>query len=150
MTIGKMVLDKSSTDDQLLDALREEVARMKAQSQQQHQHHAGGNQSSSGSTFAGRSYADGISSKFLGNGNVSAAPVGGTGASSTIRSSGQQVLLQNGGRGGSFKGGAADSMADSLDFLQSQQAQQQEGWEAEQRQMQAELQRLRRQVKNQV
>lgn len=136
-----MVLDKSSTDDQLLDALREEVARLKAQSQQQH-NHAGGS-SSSGSTFAGRSYADGINSKF--NSNSSGA------GASAIRSSGQQVLQSVGGRSSSFKGVAADSvMADSLDFLQSQQAQQQESWETEQRQMQAELQRLRRQVKNQV
>ncbi len=140
-----MVLDKSGTDDQLLDALREEVARLKSQAQpnQQHtHHHHGGGASSSGSTFAGRSYADGINSKF----NSSSGAAAGT---STIRSSGQQVL-QSGGRSSSFKGVAADSMVDSLDFLQSQQAQQQENWEAEQRQMQAELQRLRRQVKNQV
>lgn len=45
---------------------------------------------------------------------------------------------------------ASDNMADSLDFLQSQQAQQQESWEAEQRQMQAEIQRLRRLCKNQA
>ena len=138
-----MVLDKSSTDDQLLDALREEVARLKSQSHsnQQAHHHGGG--SSSGSTFTGRSYADGINSKFNSNSGATAA------GASTIRSSGQQVL-QSGGRSSSFKGVAADSMADSLDFLQSQQAQQQESWEAEQRQMQAELLRLRRQVKNQV
>jgi hypothetical protein len=32
-----MVLDKSATDDQLLDALRDEMSRLKAQLQQAHQ-----------------------------------------------------------------------------------------------------------------
>jgi CHASE3 domain sensor protein len=32
-----MVLDKSATDDQLLDALRDEMGRLKAQLQQAHQ-----------------------------------------------------------------------------------------------------------------
>jgi hypothetical protein len=36
----QMVLDKSATDDQLLDALRDEMARLKAQLQQAHQHQA--------------------------------------------------------------------------------------------------------------
>jgi hypothetical protein len=35
-----MVLDKSATDDQLLDALRDEMSRLKAQLQQAHQHQA--------------------------------------------------------------------------------------------------------------
>ena len=113
----QMVLDKSGTDDQLLEALREEIARLKAQQQlQQHP--------------AGKSHSDGITSKFGG---------------STIRSSGQQVL-----RSSSFSAAAGSLGGDSLDFLQSQQAQQQESWEAEQRQMQGEIQRLRRLCKNQV
>jgi TRAP-type mannitol/chloroaromatic compound transport system permease large subunit len=33
----QMVLDKSATDDQLLDALRDEMGRLKAQLQQAHQ-----------------------------------------------------------------------------------------------------------------
>jgi TRAP-type mannitol/chloroaromatic compound transport system permease large subunit len=33
----QMVLDKSATDDQLLDALRDEMGRLKAQLQQTHQ-----------------------------------------------------------------------------------------------------------------
>lgn len=41
-------------------------------------------------------------------------------------------------------------MADSLDYLQMQQLQQQEQWEAELRQLQAEVVRLRRLCKNQV
>jgi TRAP-type mannitol/chloroaromatic compound transport system permease large subunit len=36
----QMVLDKSATDDQLLDALRDEMGRLKAQLQQAHQHQA--------------------------------------------------------------------------------------------------------------
>jgi hypothetical protein len=35
-----MVLDKSATDDQLLDALRDEMGRLKAQLQQANQHQA--------------------------------------------------------------------------------------------------------------
>lgn len=130
-----MVLDKSGTDDQLLEALREEIARLKAQQQQQQQH------ANSNSTFGGRSHSDGISSKF--GGSAAAGTI--NGSSGAIRASGQQVL-----RSSSFSAAAGSLGGDSLDYLQSQQAQQQESWEAEQRQMQGEIQRLRRLCKNQV
>jgi hypothetical protein len=123
-----MVLDKSGTDDQLLDALRSEISRLKTQLQQSQQQAAAAAQSVA---HSGRSMADGITSRF------SHAGTAALGASATDRS-----------RQGALAGSAM--MADSLDFLQLQQQQQQEQWESELRQLQAEVQRLRRLCKNQV
>jgi hypothetical protein len=120
-----MVLDKSGTDDQLLDALRSEISRLKTQLQQSQQ------QAAQSVAHSGRSMADGITSRF------SHAGTAALGAGATDKS-----------RQGTLAGSAM--MADSLDFLQLQQQQQQEQWENELRQLQAEVQRLRRLCKNQV
>lgn len=135
----QMVLDKSSTDDQLLDALKEEIARLKTQLQQQ---------VSSGVGGGGRASNDGISSRFgggstMGNSTVRVSAVGVGNNNSSNRTMGTMGSL---GQAGS----AVAGVVDSLDFLQAQQQMQTEQWEAEQRQMQTELQRLRRLCKNQV
>lgn len=124
----QLVLDKSSTDDQLLDALKEEIARLKAQQAQhlQQLQQAGG----------GRSHNDGITSRFGGS----------TVGASTVRASG----VGTHGTGRRDSGSAVAGVTDSLDFLQAQQQMQTEQWEAEQRQLQTEIQRLRRLCKNQV
>ena len=121
----QMVLDKSATDDQLLDALRGEISRLKAQVQQQHLGTSVGG--------AGRSMADGITTKYSSAGH-------------SMSKDGRSRLEGASGAGAP----GAGVLADSLDFLQMQQLQQQEQWEAEARQLQGELQRLRRLCKNQV
>lgn len=133
----QMVLDKSATDDQLLDALRGEISRLKAQVQQQQsqQQHLG---TSVGG--AGRSMADGITTKYSSAGHS---------MSKDGRTMGADRRSRLEGASGA-EAPAAGVLADSLDFLQMQQLQQQEQWEAEARQLQGELQRLRRLCKNQV
>jgi TolA-binding protein len=119
-----MVLDKSGTDDQLLDALRGEISRLKTQLQQSQQQAA----AAQSVAHSGRSMADGITSRFS--------------------HAGTAALGADKSRQGTLAGSAM--MADSLDFLQVQQQQQQEQWENELRQLQGEVQRLRRLCKNQV
>lgn len=128
------MLDKSATDDQLLDALRAEISRLKGQLQQTQQQLQAQQLATAGG--AGRSVGEGISTKF--------SMAGSTLIGSTT-DKGKSVA---GGKGGALGGSV---MADSLDFLQAQQLQQQqESYEAEIRQLQAEVVRLRRLCKNQV
>lgn len=143
----QVVLDKSGTDDQLLDALREELGRLKGQLQQtqQQQAHRQAAASMAGPfSEAGRTGGDGISTRFSMAGSTAVGQSQGQGQGQGRGSSG------GGSRVRDAAGSATGMLADSLDFLQMQQMQQEEALEGEVRHLQAEVARLRRLCKNQV
>ena len=125
------MLDKSSTDDQLLDAFKEEITKLKAQQLQQQQQFQSASKANAGF-------------------GSSSSSVGGISTMSTFRTGGGA-----GGAGADNKrvrqrddaSTAAETMGGGSIV---NVALMQEQWEAERQQTQAELQRLRRLCKNQV
>jgi hypothetical protein len=148
----QLVLDKSATDDQLLDALKQELSRLRAhvqvlQTQQQQTGTGGG-----GGLITTRTNG-GPGSVFSGSFRASGQGISTVGGSDKRPSAYRNMGNRGAGGGG---GGGDESVADSLDFGASlaadrqQELQLQQQWDCEKQQYETELQRLRRLCKNQV
>lgn len=127
-----MVLDKSTTDDQLLDALKEEISKLKSQSQASTQ-------------SKGARASDGLST-------IISMSSGGKSTVKTQRDRISTVMEVDKTRNtGNMKSSAAENgEANENSISQTMYEQEQQWWESQNRQLQSEIQRLKRLCENQV